>query len=143
MDRPSRPRAFISYRHIEHETGAAQDTLNAAHRQWVETFAADLRKWQVDAVFDGHLREIFRPYTAQDPFMVPFLAEVSRKAPVPGHSSPDRRPGQRLLRPTQRSATLTREKSRHDYQLRAGRLFAALNQDRGLHGEGALRNRRT
>ena len=77
MDRPSRPRAFISYRHIEHETGAAQDTLNAAHRQWVETFAADLSKWQVDAVFDGHLREIFRPYTAQDPFMVPFLAEVS------------------------------------------------------------------
>src|SRR5271165_2368592 len=64
MDAPSRPRAFISYRHVEHETGAAQDALNATHRKWVETFAADLSEWQVEAVYDGHLREIFRPYTS-------------------------------------------------------------------------------
>src|SRR5208337_1087909 len=77
MDKPLRPRAFISYRHIEHVTEDAQNPLNAAHRQWVETFASELSRWSVDVVYDGHLREIFRPYTALDPSMVPFLAEVS------------------------------------------------------------------
>jgi hypothetical protein len=77
MAEPLKPRAFISYRHIEHESGEAQNALNAAHRKWVETFVQDLSRCDVDVIYDGHLREIFRPYTDLDPLMVPFLAEVS------------------------------------------------------------------
>lgn len=71
------PRAFISYRHTEHETGADADTLNRQHRAWVERFAGDLKANGVEAVYDGHIRDWFAPYTTKDPFQVAFLAELS------------------------------------------------------------------
>jgi hypothetical protein len=76
MDRARRPRAFISYRHTEHEDDPA-DSRNAMHRSWVETFVADLGKWNVEPVFDGHIRDAFRQYTQKDLSLVPFLAEFS------------------------------------------------------------------
>ena len=72
-----KPRAFISYRHTEHEAGHAADTLNRQHRAWVERFVADLKANGVEAVYDGHIRDWFGPYTTKDPFQVAFLAELS------------------------------------------------------------------
>jgi hypothetical protein len=76
VDQRRRPRAFISYRHIEHEADYA-DPRNAAHRAWVAKLAADLSRHNVDAVFDGHIREAFRPFTKMDLDRVPFIAEFS------------------------------------------------------------------
>jgi hypothetical protein len=76
MQRARRPRAFISYRHIEHEDDLG-DPRNALHRGWVEKLVADLGRWNVEPVFDGHIREVFRQYTTRDLSMVPFLAEFS------------------------------------------------------------------
>ena len=72
-----RPRAFISYRHAEYDGGGDADALNREHRAWVERFVHDLREAGVEAIFDGHLRELFRPYTEKDPLQVQFLAELS------------------------------------------------------------------
>lgn len=72
-----RPRAFISYRHTEYEVDGDADARNRQHRAWVDGLVRDLDASGVDAIYDGHIREIFRPLTAQDPFHVPFLAEVS------------------------------------------------------------------
>jgi len=74
---PARPKAFISYRHIEHEAHENSGQLNDAHRAWVETFVQDLARHNVEPIYDGHLRELFRPHTKADPLFVPFLAEVS------------------------------------------------------------------
>lgn len=74
---PSRPRAFISYRHIEYAEGADADALNLAHRQWIEKFALNLDRFGVEAVYDEHLRQLFAPYTRKDPYHVSFLAELS------------------------------------------------------------------
>lgn len=74
---PSRPRAFISYRHAEYEEGADASALNLAHRQWIEQFASDLGRAGIDTVFDGDLRNLFAPHTAKDPYQIPFLAELS------------------------------------------------------------------
>ncbi len=74
---PSRPRAFISYRHAEYDAEADADILNAQHRAWVAGLARDLDRSGVEAVYDGHLRDIFRPLVSKDPLVVPFLAEVS------------------------------------------------------------------
>ena len=77
MARVSRPRAFISYRHVEHESGNDAEELNRHHRAWVEAFVGDLSACGVDAVFDGHMRDLFRPLTSKDPGQVQFLAELS------------------------------------------------------------------
>lgn len=77
MAGPSRPRAFVSYRHIEYEEAAEVDALNVAHRQWVEKLACDLENLGVEVVFDGKLRELLRRHTRKDPYHVPFVAEVS------------------------------------------------------------------
>jgi|LauGreSBDMM110SN_4_FD.fasta_scaffold31838_2 hypothetical protein len=74
---PLRPRAFISYRHAEHENVPDAARLNADHRLWVEQFCRELTQHGVDAIYDAQLREFFRPHTARDPQLVPFLAEVS------------------------------------------------------------------
>ena len=71
------PSAFISYRHTEYDAGADVDVLNRQHRAWVEQFVSDLRGNGVEAIFDGHIRELFQPYTTKDPFHVAFLAELS------------------------------------------------------------------
>jgi hypothetical protein len=75
MNQPRWPRAFISYRHIEDESGSSH--INEKHRAWVETFVADLRRWSVDVIFDSDIRMLFQPYTAKDPHLVPALAEFS------------------------------------------------------------------
>jgi hypothetical protein len=72
-----RPRAFISYRHAEHEDVPDAARLNADHRLWVEQFCRELTQHGVDGIYDAQLREFFRPHTARDPQLVPFLAEVS------------------------------------------------------------------
>lgn len=76
MDQARRPRAFISYRHIEHEADPG-DPRNAAHRDWVEKLVADLARCDVEPVFDGHLRDLFGQYTKKDLNLVPFVAEFS------------------------------------------------------------------
>ena len=77
MPKTLRPRAFISYRHAEYEAVADADAMNRKHRAWVEQFVRDLGDCGVEAVYDGQMRELFRPYTTKDPFHVPFLAELS------------------------------------------------------------------
>lgn len=74
---PTRPRAFISYRHAEYDAVADAEALNVQHRAWVEGFACDLDRCGVEAVYDGHLRELFRPLVQKDPLIVLFLAEAS------------------------------------------------------------------
>lgn len=72
-----RPRAFISYRHAEYDGESDSDALNRQHRAWIERFVHDLHLSGVEAIYDGHMRELFRPHTAKDPFHVAFLAELS------------------------------------------------------------------
>jgi hypothetical protein len=71
-----RPRVFLSYRH-EERSGMFASGYNAKHVAWVEAFAHALATWNVDVIWDGRMRDLFRPHTKADPATVPFLAEVS------------------------------------------------------------------
>lgn len=72
-----RPRAFISYRHVEPHGWFGRDRYTAKHRTWVREFAHALGAWNIDVIWDDRLRELFRPHTSQDPSLVPFVAEAS------------------------------------------------------------------
>ena len=52
-----RPRAFLSYRHVEHEAGPDIDAHSQRHRAWVAQFAIDLRSEGVDVFIDQDLRD--------------------------------------------------------------------------------------
>ena len=60
-----RPRAFLSYRHLEHEAGSDIDAYSERHRAWVARFAADLRAHGGDVFLDRDLRDIFATRTAR------------------------------------------------------------------------------
>ena len=77
MSTTTQPSAFISYRHADYETGEDADVLNRQHRAWVAQFVHDLRQCGIEAIFDGHIRDLFQPYTTKDPLRVAFLAELS------------------------------------------------------------------
>lgn len=72
-----RPRAFISYRHQEGQDRIRADDYNAQHRTWVNNFAQALASWNIDVVWDERLQQLFKPHSAVDPSMIPFLAEVT------------------------------------------------------------------
>lgn len=74
---PLRPRAFISYRHTEYEDQPGADALNATHRDWVRKFAGDLNRAGVETVHDNDLRTLFLRYSDRDPYLAPFMAEIS------------------------------------------------------------------
>lgn len=71
-----RPRVFLSYRHQE-RTGLFASGENQKHVAWVEAFAHALGSWNVDVIWDGRMRDLFRPHTKADPMEIPFMAEVS------------------------------------------------------------------
>ena len=83
---PSRPRAFISYRHTEYEGVPNADTPNVAHRQWVSKFALDLNNAGVETVHDNDLRQLFARYSDSDPYVAPFVAEISSVACLVCHA---------------------------------------------------------
>lgn len=83
---PLRPRAFISYRHTEHEAMGDVDSASARHRQWVMQFAADLRASGVDVVYDQDLRDVFATRSTKDPWMIEFLGEASSLCPLLCHA---------------------------------------------------------
>ena len=72
-----RPRVFLSYRHQERPPGLMGDDYNRQHRDWVERFANALATWNIDVIWDGRLRDFFRPHTSVDPEKLEFLAEIS------------------------------------------------------------------
>ena len=81
-----RPRAFLSYRHVEHEAGADIDAHSERHRAWVAKFAADLRANGVDVFIDQDLRDIFAARTAKDPWLIAFLGEMASICPFICHT---------------------------------------------------------
>ena len=81
-----RPRAFLSYRHVEHEAGADIDAHSERHRAWVSRFAADLRANGVDVFIDQDLRDIFAARTTKDPWLIPFLGEMASICPFICHT---------------------------------------------------------
>lgn len=81
-----RPRAFLSYRHTEHEAGADIDAHSERHRAWVAKFAADLRSNGVDVFFDQDLRDIFAARTTKDPWLIAFLGEMASICPFICHT---------------------------------------------------------
>jgi len=81
-----RPRAFLSYRHVEHEAGADIDARSAQHRAWVAQFAADLRANGVDVFIDQDLRDIFAVRSAKDPWLIAFLGEMASICPFICHT---------------------------------------------------------
>lgn len=81
-----RPRAFLSYRHVEHEAGPDIDAHSARHRAWVAQFAADLRAHGVDVFIDQDLRDIFAARTSKDPWLIAFLGEMASICPFICHT---------------------------------------------------------
>lgn len=81
-----RPRAFLSYRHVEHEAGPDIDAHSERHRAWVAQFAADLRSHGVDVFLDQDLRDIFAARTAKDPWRIEFLGEMASICPFICHT---------------------------------------------------------
>ena len=81
-----RPRAFLSYRHVEHEAGPDIDAASARHRAWVLQFAVDLRANGVDVIVDQDLRDLFAQRTTKDPWRIAFLGEMSSICPFICHT---------------------------------------------------------
>lgn len=81
-----RPRAFLSYRHVEHEAGPDIDAHSQRHRAWVAQFALDLRANGVDVFIDQDLRDLFAQRTTKNPWQIGFLGEMASICPFICHT---------------------------------------------------------